>query len=298
MKKIISLALVALTVAALALPVFAVEKIGANSAKIKATFQSVATAPKMDGVVSANEYGEIKYTADDLRFSAGKDDATLAAIQKYAFKIYAAYDAKNVYVAVVSDAPDYIQTATDAASLWQQYCLQVSCAKAGETTAANRGEYGFGLNSATKAFMFNSWADAYSIKWAPVGGTDYNVAVKDKVITYEVTLPAKLFGLDALKKGDSLRINLLENVGLSSSDTRQIEWSQGCGGSKNATQFAVATLGDALPVATTAAATTAKAAATTTTKAAQTADVSIYVAVAVMVVSLSAAFVVSKKRKA
>lgn len=295
MKKVICLVLTILTIAALAVPVAAAEKAGANAAKIATTVKGVsASAPKIDGVIGQYEYEEIKYTADDMRYN-GTDDAYLAAVQKYNFKMYAAYDAAKMYVAVVVDTPNYSQTKA-ASSMYLEYSCQVSCAKGDEKTAATRSEYGFGKMSTDGKLIFNAWADAYALKWAPdLTGKDFNVYTKDDKTTYEIAIPAKAFGVDSLKKGEKVRLNICMNVG---SDTvgdkkrGQIEWSLGCGNGKDATKFAVVTLGDSIqiPVTTTAeaaAATTAKAAASTT-KAAQTADFTGYIAAA-MVLSLATA---------
>ncbi len=246
MKRILTTALAILMIAALAIPSAAAEKIGANAAKVAVTVSGVSTeTPKLDGKIGKYEYSEIKYTADDMRFS-GADVDSLA---KRSVKIYAAYSADKMYVAVVAETPDFVQTADTASNLWQQHCIQVSCAKGDESVAATRSEYGFARNSKTDKLMFNAWADAYKAAWSPnLEGKDFVVVTENGVTTYEIAIPAKSFGIDSFKKGEKVRMNLCLCVGKDSSNTAQIEWSTGCGNGKDATKFAVLTLGDAIVV--------------------------------------------------
>lgn len=289
MKRVLSFILAVLTVAVLAVPVFAADKVGAGADKITTTVPGISSVkPVLDGKISEYEYQEIKYTADQMRYS-GPDDAYLAEIMKYNFKMYAAYDANNMYVAVVLDTPNYIQE-KDAASMYLQYSCQVSVAKPDETVAANRSEYGFAKNSKTNALMFNAWADAYKLAYKPdLTGKDFTVVTDKNVTTYEMIIPAKAFGVDSLTKGNKVRMNICMNVGSDTTKRGQIEWSLGCGNGKDATKFAVVTLGDAIVVPQ-------KPAATTTTTSAKTADTAAIV-VAAMTLSLSAAFILSKKNK-
>lgn len=283
MKRILTAALAILMVAALAIPSAAAEKVGANAAgKVAVTIAGVSTeAPKLDGKIGKYEYQEIKYTADDMRYSAADVDA----LMKRSFKMYAAYSADKMYLAVVVDTPEYVQTADTAGNLWQQHCLQVSCAKGDEKTAANRSEYGFARNSKTDKLMFNAWADAYKAAWTPdLTGKDFVCVTENGVTTLEVAIPAKSFGVDSFKKGDTVRMNVLMNVAKDSSAAAQIEWSTGCGSGKDATKFATLTLGDAIVVPK-----------TPVKDAAQTPD-TISLAIAALAVSAATAFVVIKKK--
>ncbi len=125
--------------------------------------------------------------------------------------------------------------------------------------------------------------------------------MKNGKVTYEAAIPAAAFGQDSFKQGDKLGFNVCVNIGSEAAGNKeryQLEWSQGCGGSKDATKFAKVTLGEQIkvPVATTAA--TTKAAATTAAKAAttaaKTADASVIIA-AVAVVALAGVVVCKKK---
>ena len=105
---------------------------------------------------------------------------------------------------------------------------------------------------------------------------------------------------DSFKQGDKLGLNICVNVGsqhVGDKKRGQIEWSQGCGGGKDATKFGKVTLGEQIkiPVATTtkaAATTAAKAAATAA--AAKTADASVIIA-AVATIALAGVVVCRKK---
>lgn len=284
MKRILTAALAILMIAALALPSAAAEKVGANAAKVAVTVPGISTeAPKLDGKIGKYEYQEIKYTADDMRYSGADTDA----LAKRSFKLYAAYSSDKMYVAVVVDTPDYVQTADTAGNLWQQHCLQVSCAKGDEKTAANRSEYGFARNSKTDKLMFNAWADAYKAAWTPdLTGKDFVCVTDNGVTTIEVAIPAKSFGIDSFKKGETVKMNILMNVGKDANNTAQIEWSTGCGNGKDANKFAVLTLGDAIVVPKTPA---------KTDSAAQTPD-TFSLAAAALALSAATAFVVIKRK--
>ena len=282
MKRILTAALAILMVAALAIPSAAAEKVGANAAKVAVTVAGVSTeTPKLDGKIGKYEYQEIKYTADDMRYSGADTDA----LAKRDVKLYASYSADTMYVAVVVESPDFVQTTETASNIWQQHCLQVSCAKGDEKTAANRSEYGFALNSKTGKLLFNAWADAYKAAWTPdLTGKDFIVVNENGYTTYEMAIPAKSFGIDSFKKGETVKLNLCICVGKDSSNTAQIEWSTGCGNGKDATKFATLTLGDAIVVPK-----------TPVKDAAQTPD-TISLAIAALAVSAATAFVVIKKK--
>lgn len=282
MKRILTAALAILMVAALAIPSAAAEKIGANAAKVAVTVPGISTeAPKLDGKIGKYEYQEIKYTADDIRYNGADTDA----LAKRSTKLYAAYSADKMYVAVVVESPDFVQTAKESSVLWQQHCLQVSCAKGDEKTAANRSEYGFARNSSDNKLMFNAWADAYKAAWTPdLTGKDFIVVNENGFTTYEVAIPAKSFGIDSFKKGETVRLNFCICVGKDSNNTAQIEWSLGCGNGKDATKFATVTLGDAIVVPK-----------TPVKDAAKTPD-TISLAIAALAVSAATAFVVIKKK--
>ena len=132
--------------------------------------------------------------------------------------------------------------------------------------------------------MFNAWADAYKAAWTPdLTGKDFIVVNENGFTTYEIAIPAKSFGIDSFKKGETVRLNFCICVGKDSNNTAQIEWSLGCGNGKDATKFATITLGDAIVVPK------------KTTTAAETPD-TISLAIAALAVSAATAFVVIKKK--
>ena len=284
MKRILTAVLATLMIAALAIPSAAAVQIGANADKIAVTVPGISTeAPKLDGKIGKYEYQEIKYTADDIRYSAADVDA----LAKRNYKLYAAYSSEKMYVAVVVDTPDYVQTATEAGNLWQQHCLQICCAKGDETTATKRSEYGFSRNSKTNELMFNAWADEYKAAWTPdLTGKDFVCVTDNGVTTIEVAIPAKSFGIDSFKKGKKVRMNVLMNVGTDANNIAQIEWSTGCGSGKDVNKYAVVTLGDAIVVPK---------APTGSGSAAQTPD-NFSLAVAALALSAATAFVVIKRK--
>ncbi len=303
MKKIFVIALAVLMIGALMAPAFAAEKVGSKSTNPTATIKGKSTnGVKIDGVVSEYEYEEITYTADNMRYN-GTDDAFMAKIEKYYFKMYACWDTAKIYIAVVVDTPSFSQTQTAASSMYHEESCQVSCAKVDEKTAATRNEYGFSKMSTDGKLIFNAWATAYDAKWTPkTDGSEFQVVTKSGRTTYEMAIPAAAFGAASFKQGDKVGMNICVNVGSDAVGDKkrgQIEWSVGCGNGKDATKFGKVTLGEQIkiPVATTTAAAT-KAAATTAAKAAataaKTADASVIIA-AVATIALAGVIVCKKK---
>ena len=281
MKKIISVALsAAILTAAFTLPALAAAKEGSNSKTVTATVAGISsTAPKLDGVIGKNEYKEIPFTTDDLRIS-GTTDARLASNVELVktMKLYASYSKDKMYIAVVVNTPEYVQT-MDPGDMWQQHSLQIGAAKGDETVATNRSEMGFARRSDDNKLIFKLWTDAYNSGWeADTTGKDFVCVTKDGVTTYEIAIPAKMFGVESFNKGDKVRLNLCLNIALNSSDRGAIEWSQGTATGKNATLHALVTLGDAIVA---------------TKTAPQTADASALILLAV-VSSASAAYVIRK----
>lgn len=167
--------------------------------------------------------------------------------------------------------------------MWQQHSLQIGTAKGDETVPANRTELGIARRSDNDELIYKLWTDAYNTGWnADTDGKDFVCVTDDGVTTYEIALPAELFGVDSLKKGDKIRLNLCLNVATSSADRGAVEWSQGTATGKNATYHALVTLSDAIetPVAPVAA---------------QTADMTAITVVAA--VSAASAVVIAKKKR-
>lgn len=286
MKRIISSAMsLAVMLTAFALPTFAAANEGSNSKSVTATIAGISSEkPVLDGKIGKYEYEEIKFTADDLRVSGTSDERLKKNVTaSESMKLYASYSKDTVYVAVVIDTPEYVQTMT-ATDMWQQHSLQIGAAKGDEKTAANRTEMGFARRSDDDTLMYVLWTDAYKTEWnANTQGKDFVCVTENGVTTYEIALPAEVFGVDTLDKGDTIRLNFCMNVATSSADRGAVEWSQGTATAKDATLHALVTLGDAIvaPAAT--------------TTAAQTADtVSLTIAAAASAVAL--AFVAKKKR--
>lgn len=278
MKRILTSALALLMVGALAIPSAAAEVVGSNSANVTATVSGVSTeAPKLDGKIGKYEYSEIKYTKDDLRVMGEDTDALI----KTDVKIYASYSEEKFYFAVVAETPDFVQTSDPVSNMWQMHCLQLSCAKGDETTASTRSEYGFSRNSKTDDLLFNAWADEYKAAWAPdTTGKDFVVVTENGYTTWEIAIPAKSFGVDSFEKGEKVRLNMCLCLGTGSDNLAQFEWSTGCGSGKDATKYAVLTLGDAIEVPK---------------AAAQTPD-TISITVAALALSAATAFVAIKRK--
>lgn len=282
MKRMISGAIsLAVILSALVIPAFAAAKEGGNSKTVSTTISGVSSqTPVLDGKIGKYEYKEIAYTTDDLRIS-GTTDERLAKNLEIAksLKLYASYSKEKVYVAVVVNTPEYVQT-LEPGDMWQMHSLQVGAAKGDETTPTNRTELGFARRSDNDKLIYKLWTDAYNTGWnADTTGKDFVCVTANGVTTYELALPAKIFGVDSLNKGDKIRLNLCLNIATNSGDRGAVEWSQGTATGKNATFHALVTLGDAIKAPT---------------AAAQTADP---ISAVIMITAAAAAVVVAGRKK-
>ena len=145
MKKIAALVLVVLTIAALMVPCFAAAATAEGSKSINPTATIKGKSTKgvtIDGKIGEYEYEAISYTADNMRYYSASDEAHLATVKGYTFKMYACWDTAKLYLAVQVSTPNFSQTKA-ASSMYLEESCQVSCAKVDEKTAATRNEYGF-----------------------------------------------------------------------------------------------------------------------------------------------------------
>lgn len=259
MKKILSAALCAamltasLTVASSA--AWIIDN-GSNIKNVTTTIAGVSkNKPVLDGKISKNEYKEIAYTDDDLRV-AGIDQTQYDNCQELAksLKLYAAYSEDTMYVAVVINTPDYAQTES-ASNMWKMHSLQIGAARGDVTSASEHSEIGFARNSETDELMYVLWTDNLKSGWqADTTGKDFVCVTENGVTTYEIALPASVFGMDSFEKGDTVRLNFCLNIATAESARGTVEWSNGVAVDKDGTTYALVTLGDPIVVESTAAA--------------------------------------------
>ena len=94
---------------------------------LDAKIDKAKTAPKLDGMVSASEYG------GKLLWDIMPDNESVSYYQfevndYYATaKVYATYDEDNLYVGVIVDSPHHFNTLyqEDASGMWQYECIQL-----------------------------------------------------------------------------------------------------------------------------------------------------------------------------
>ncbi len=245
MKKKSLLIAAALITAALMLPVSANSiELGSNAEKVTTTISAVGDKkPVIDGKIDDGEYAPISFSKDDLMY-LGYDDARLAEMKDTDVKIYASYDAENVYIGVVVSTPDFVQKATSGNDMWQNYCIQLCGAAADETDPGSRAELGYTRNNETGELLFANWSSGYLDGYAAdTTGKDFAVVTKNGVTTYEVAMPAAAFGADSLKEGGNIGLDITM-VFSDDNGPAVIEWAQGCYVAKDSTVFAKVTLGE------------------------------------------------------
>ena len=240
-----SLLTAALVTAALMLPVSANSiELGSNAEKVTTTISAVGDKkPVIDGKIEDGEYAPINFTKDDLMY-LGYDDARLTEMKNTDVKLYASYDAENVYIGVVVSTPDFVQKATDGNAMWQNYCVQLCGAAADEADSGSRAELGYTRNSETGELLFANYSSGYLSGYtADTTGKDFAVVTENGVTTYEVAMPAAAFGADSLKEGGKIGLDI-KMVSSDDSAPAVIEWAQGCYVAKDSTVFAKVTLGE------------------------------------------------------
>ena len=240
-----SLLTAALITAALMLPVSANSiELGSNAEKVTTTISAVGDKkPAIDGKIEDGEYAPINFTKDDLMY-LGYDDARLTEMKNTDVKLYASYDAENVYIGVVVSTPDFVQKATDGNAMWQNYCVQLCGAAADEADSGSRAELGYTRNSETGELLFANYSSEYLSDYtADTTGKDFAVVTENGVTTYEVAMPAAAFGADSLKEGGKIGLDITM-VFSDDNGPAVIEWAQGCYVAKDSTVFAKVTLGE------------------------------------------------------
>lgn len=240
-----SLITAALITAALMLPVSANSiELGSNAEKVTTTISAVSDKkPVIDGKIDDGEYAPISFSKDDLMY-LGYDDARLAEMKDTDVKLYASYDAENVYIGVVVSTPDFVQTSVDGGNMWQNYCVQLCGATADESDSNSRSELAYSRNSETGDLLFMNWSSGYLDGYtADTTGKDFAVVTKNGVTTYEIAMPAAAFGADSLKEGGKIGLDITM-VFSDDNGPAVIEWAQGCYVAKDSTVFAKVTLGE------------------------------------------------------
>lgn len=219
-------------------------ELGSNAEKVTTTISAVGDKkPVIDGKIDDGEYTPISFSKDDLMY-LGYDDARLAEMKDTDVKIYASYDAENVYIGVVVSTPDFVQKATSGNDMWQNYCIQLCGAAADETDPGSRAELGYARNSETGELLFANWSSGYLDGYAAdTTGKDFAVVTKNGVTTYEVAMPAAAFGMDSLKEGGKIGLDITMVLS-DDNGPAVIEWAQGCYVAKDSTVFAKVTLGE------------------------------------------------------
>lgn len=219
MKKFISVAMVMVMMLSVAL---------ATSADLVNEINIVGTntAPKIDGDISAEEWGEPVYTTNGterkelqdagtelyLVYVGVEGQETLAA--QTTVKSYMRWDNKNLYLAYEVAYPYHSSDQTDAL-IWQDTTVQSGIVTAwpaveGDTDTTNYYEIGYSLDSDLKTVK--TW------KWFPVqeslAGADVAIVRKGTVTNYEIALPwdsALAMDTAAIKEGLQIGITSAYN---------------------------------------------------------------------------------------
>lgn len=302
MKKILTLALAVMMVAALALTASAyfIDN-NSSGATITYTIPQAYAEHKLDGVITEGEYAKLEVKTEYLSIATYDEDAAMA--QDFDnIGLWMSYDANYLYVAATTTAKDFHNACDDnTGSIWGQYAIQLSLADVDNDEASERLETGYALSSETGALLFANWCDGTGDSYDALEANDFIVTNANGILTYECRVPFSAFSSKTLVEGSQFRFCIVWATGTSeddgTSEYRHLQLAYGCTGDpgKDVTGHAVITMGAALeaPVVDTPAADDAPAADAPATTAPTTADAGIVAAAAVM--AIAAGVVLSKK---
>lgn len=244
MKKFVSLVMASAMIASMAVAANAVYEAEADAGKVAFDVPKARVAVEYDGVidVDAGEYYEIELK--DSWFSyAANTDAGLADAKALDAQLFMSWDDDGINLAAKVNVPesDYVQTETDAASMWYQDCIQVNFSTE-DATGTDRLEYGIARNTDTGDFLGNVWQQKNGT-YTPAEGDNAFVDYVDGAIVYETSVPWDvILGSDAAE-GDTIGVCLVYSTG-SNPDYIHTQLAHGCTGDpgKAADGFAKATL--------------------------------------------------------
>ena len=230
---------------------------------LNAKIDKAKTAPKLDGMVSASEYG------GKLLWDIMPDNESVSYYQfevndYYATaKVYATYDDKNLYIGVIVDSPHHYNTLfqDNASGMWQYECIQLQF-----SSIAPNDEYYFdnwdGIRKKDAAnanivrqtgYAVNEEGDTLTTVWIGKADAGHQAkCVRDDANAktyYEIVIPWSDLGsgddVVDVKKGSSFGFALSINCGSETIPFRNIVLRDGGGimGLNDWTKIPTITLG-------------------------------------------------------
>lgn len=199
---------------------------GVQIADVGFTVQKIDTAPKIDGVVTEEEWGSPVFTVDEKNelwaYSKFKVNEYYATAD-----IYARCDDENLYFAVVVESPYHYcpLTSAQASSMYNYECIQVNVVDQSplsdymlehydnviDSTAVTEGhvrQYGFAVSSDTDetlSTVYMGTPDKFTGK-ACVTRDDANT-----LTTYEISIPWEEIGVESTESGTQFGLSFSIN---------------------------------------------------------------------------------------
>lgn len=213
---------------------------------LDAKIDSVKNAPVLDGKVDSKEYGDVMWEI--------KPDNKLVSYAQFeknnytsTAKVYATYDADNLYLAVVVDTSIHDNTATtaDPSSMWKYTCIQVNVSSYGRDTEYMSENWDFGVNQKSTqdnvmrqyGFGVNNDGETLTCVWQGDPSKkceNVKVVREGQVTTYEAAIAwSDLNDKDGeafeAKKGDEIGLSVSFNLGSTSTEFKNITLRDGGG---------------------------------------------------------------------
>lgn len=206
----------------------------ANAEEVTLDIPAFSKAPKIDGSVSNDEWGE-----PVLTIKKGEPNVYVyeekGAFEDFTADIYLGYDKKNIYVAAVAKYANHKNETLKTGDLWLGDCMQIQIS---DTLGRNRNELNFAVNSVNNNSMMDK---PYGVgEKSMKADKDYKIVRNGDTTTYEIAINVKQFSakLDELTSGTKIPFSVAfhENGGAF------IEYCDGIVNKKDIALAAVATL--------------------------------------------------------
>ena len=246
MKRYLSLAIVALMVAAFGVSAYASTTEADNWGNIFYDVPKANVTPVMDGVISAGEYSEITTAPGDWCIGSSDDDWDDEALAlTTSAKIYMSWDENYIYYASEFVAPFgfYCPYEDDPGSIWNAGCIQMDyCLMESHNDALeNRFEDGVGkAENGNKVFIqYTTPEDFESLDDDTLAGL-FDFTIDGNNVVFEHRVPWSAFAPAAFAEGQQYGLCAVYSIGPDSYCHAQL--AGGCSGGKDQSRTAVITL--------------------------------------------------------
>lgn len=189
MKKLFVKLSVALTAATLT--VTSLCALPASAAAKSNNVKAFSSAPKIDGKVSSDEWGDpiftVKEGEENIKISKEEEDDVL---EPFTADIYVGYDSTHIFVAAVAEYENHLNETIKPGDLWRGDCMQLQISA---ESGKGRNEFNFSNNSISGKSMVD--APYCAGKFTMVGGEgkDFIVVRDGNKTVYEMAISVDQF---------------------------------------------------------------------------------------------------------